>query len=297
MSVEFVFLTDSHHYPDAPKDFGPPKMLTASSQVLQAIIPAVNALNPQFIVHGGDIICGGGAFDMPRPTYLRALEETHTAFAGFNAPAYYIPGNHDCDSQEYCFDLFLEKFAAPQTLRVVKVTPRLHLALANVYQEGWRDTGGHGIWNDQLDDQLQKAAQKAYTEGTAVLLMLHPWVLAGHKEDSGLLTNATKLMSTITAHPAIVAVFTGHLHTNRIRFYRDILIVDTACLIGFPMGLRRIRLRDDGYMTTHFHTLDLPDLMQRSYQRSEPLQNERWQGEIHDRNTTVLLPRLRNLWR
>ena len=297
MSIKFIFLTDSHHYPDAPKDFGPPKMLTASSQVLHTAIPAVNVLEPQFIVHGGDLICGGGSFNMPRQTYLRALTETHGICQGFKAPTYYIPGNHDCDSQEYSFDLFLDRFAAPAVLSIIEAAPRLRLALANVYQAGWRESGGNGIWNEQLDSQLQEAAQKATYDNVALFLIIHPWVLPAHTANDGMLTNATKLLSTITAHPSIAAVFTGHRHTNRIRLYRDVLFIDTACLIGFPMGFRHINLHDDGYLTTVFHTLDLPDLLKRSEARSEPLQNQLWQGEIHDRETTIFVPRLHQLWR
>ena len=42
-------------------------------------------------------------------------------------------------------------------------------------------------------------------------------------------------METLVSHRSIAAVFTGHRHLNRIRMYRDILVVDTACLVGFPL--------------------------------------------------------------
>ena len=83
MAADFVFLTDTHHYPDAPEDFGAPKMLTRSREVLDAIVPAVNELGPDFIVHGGDLLCGGGSFDLPRETYLRSVDEVSAAFSGF----------------------------------------------------------------------------------------------------------------------------------------------------------------------------------------------------------------------
>ena len=38
MPVRFAFLTDTHHYPDAPHDYGAPKMLTRSQEVLDAMI-------------------------------------------------------------------------------------------------------------------------------------------------------------------------------------------------------------------------------------------------------------------
>ena len=80
-----------------------------------------------------------------------------------------------------------------------------------------------------------------------MLLFLHTWVLPSHEEGKGILDGADRLLKTVKESPAIVALFTGHRHTNRIRMYRDFLTVDTACLIGFPMGFREIQLRDNGY--------------------------------------------------
>ena len=64
MPVRFAFLTDTHHYPDAPENFGAPKMLTRSQEVLDAIPPALNTQAFDFVVHGGDFLCGGGSFNL-----------------------------------------------------------------------------------------------------------------------------------------------------------------------------------------------------------------------------------------
>ena len=71
--------------------------------------------------------------------------------------------------------------------------------------------------------------------------MLHPWVLpgfVGDGEDPGgqVIKAADRLMETVSRQPGIVAIFAEHQHMNRIRMHRDFLIVDTACLIGYPMG-------------------------------------------------------------
>ena len=103
MPVRFAFLTDSHHYPGAPEDYGEPKMLTRSQEVLDAIPPALNTQSYDFVVHGGDFLCGGGSFNLPKETYLRSVDEAATAFEKVEAPFYSIPGNHDCDSQDWSF--------------------------------------------------------------------------------------------------------------------------------------------------------------------------------------------------
>lgn len=297
MSVRFVFLTDSHHYPGAPKDYGAPKMLTQSRTVLDAIVPAVNPLKPDFIVHGGDFLCGGSSFELPWTTYLQSIEEVAEVFSGFEAPTYYVPGNHDSDAQSGSFEPFAARFPIPETIDVVDAGPRLRLALANIYHQCDPIEEGNGVWTDALDNGLREAAEQAYADRCAILLVLHTWVLRGYEDQSGVLSGADRLLETVKESPAIVALFTGHKHTNRIRMYRDFLVVDTACLIGFPMGFREIRLQDDGYFVTRFHQLDLPELIQESYDRSSIETNNAWQGEIHDRDTEILAPRLREIWR
>lgn len=107
---------------------------------------------------------------------------------------------------------------------------------------------------------------------------------------------ADRLIRTVTRHPEIVAVLTGHRHINRIRMFRDFLIVDTACLVGYPMGFRIIELSADGRLRARFYRLNLPDILQASYDRSSREENDRWRGELHDRETELYLPRLHRLW-
>lgn len=296
MSVRFAFLTDTHHYPDAPKDYGAPKMLTRSQEVLDAIPPALNAQAFDFVVHGGDFLCGGSSFDLPTATYLRSIDEAAAAFARIEAPFYAVPGNHDCDAQSGSFAGFAARFSYPEPLTVVEAAPRLRLALANVFHDCDVFEQGSGVWTDALNEALRAAAAQALADGCALLLVIHPWILPDFDGDRGVVAGAPRLVKTLDESPAIVAAFTGHRHINRITAYRDYLVVDTACLIGFPLGYRRVVLSTDGFFKTRFHTLNLPDLRQRSYDRSTPEENQVWEGHIPDRDADILLPRLRALW-
>lgn len=294
--IRFAFLTDTHHYPDAPDDYGAPKMLTRSQQVLDAIPPALNAQNFDFVVHGGDFLCGGSSFDLPTDTYLRSVAEAGDAFGRLEAPFYAIPGNHDCDAQTWRFDGFAARFPYPTPLMLVDAAPRLRLALANVFYQVDVRTKGSGVWTAALDTSLREAAAQAHADGCALLLFLHTWVLPDFDGDLGVVEDADRLRQTLADCPAIIAVFTGHRHINRITAHRDYLVVDTACLIGFPLGYREVVLTEDGYFLTRFHTLDLPQLRQDSYERSTPEANRVWEGHIHDRDNDILLPRLKALW-
>jgi len=296
MPVRFALLTDSHYHPQAAEDYAAPKMLTRSREVLAAIPDAVNALAPDFVVHAGDLFCGGSSFDLPTDLYEQSVDEVADAFATIQAPFYCVPGNHDCDAQSGSFAGFSRRFPLPDPLIIREVAPRLRLALANVYHSCSGIEEGTGIWTDALDADLREAATQAAQDGAALLLVLHTWVLSDHTLNRGLVKNAERLVETIATHPAIAAVFTGHRHLNRIRMYRDFLVVDTSCLIGFPLGFRIITLDDDGLFSTSFHTLPLSAVNEASYARSTREENDRWQGEIHDRETEVFLPRLRRIW-
>ncbi len=296
MPVRFAFLTDTHHYPDAPHDYGAPKMLTRSQEVLDAIPSALNAQAFDFVVHGGDFLCGGSSFDLPTDTYLRSVAEAADAFEQIEAPFYSIPGNHDCDAQSWTFDGFAARFPYPDPLTVVDAAPRLRLALANVFHDCDVRKKGAGVWTAALDEALRAAADQALADGCALLLFLHTWVLPDFDWDRGVVEDAAGLRQTLADCPALVAAFTGHRHINRITAHRDYLVVDTACLIGYPLGYREVILSEDGYCKTRFHTLDLPQLIRDSYDRSTPEENRIWEGHILDRDTEILLPRLKALW-
>ncbi len=181
-----------------------------------------------------------------------------------------------------------------------RMSKRNRLALVNIFQENPLEEA-NGVWTDALDEALGQAAEQASIDRCALILVLHSWVLPGFVapgEDpgTGIVKGANRLIETVARQPSIVAIFTGHRHLNRLRMFRDFLIVDTACLIGFPMGFREIHLKEDGYLVARFHQLDLPQVLQASYDRSSLEVNDRWQGEVHDRDTEILLPRLREVW-
>ena len=97
----------------------------------------------------------------------------------------------------------------------------------------------------------------------------------------------------ITGFLALSMILTGHYHRNRISLFHDCLILDTACLIGYPMGFREIWIEEDGTFRTRFHRLDLPDVLKTSYARSTPEENAVWAGRPEDRDAEMSLPRWR----
>lgn len=301
MIARFVIVADSHYHPTADKNWGPPYMLDHSKAVMEAMITEINAVEPDFIIHEGDLLCGGGgSFCLSVDDYYRSVEDAGRAFSMFQAPVYFVPGNHDCDPQTGSFASLSERISMPEILDVVDVAPRLRLAIANVYTKDPLEIRG-GTWTSEHDCALAKAAKQAFADKCAIILALHSTVLPAFGDNEmtqykGVLDNSEKLIETISRHPAIVATTSGHSNMNRIKMYRNFLSIETACLVGYPMGFREIELREDGYLVAKFHQLSLHDLCRKSYDRSTPEKNMLWHGDVYDRETEILLPRLQELW-
>lgn len=274
-------------------------MLTMGRPIHEALVSAVNALEPDLILHGGDFLCGGGSFELAPNIYQRSIREVRHMFEGFNAPFYGIPGNHDCDAQTWRFDAFKKAFGTPDILDIDTVSPTLRIARANVFL-GDTKTFGAGEWTDQHDERLRSANSDAVRDGIPIVLCLHTWILPDApvppgEDGRGCIRRAAGLLQTISECPAIVATFTGHRHLNRITAYRDFLVVDTACVIGYPFGFREVSLSDNGWFSTRFHRLDIPEVTAAYRLRDDIGDDSRWEGQPHDCDLDVLIPRLQSL--
>ncbi len=294
MSVRFAVLADTHYHPAAPKDFAPPKLLTQGPEILAATVPAVNALRPDFILHVGDLLCGGGSFELTGAQYEQSLADVAAAYERFSAPVYCVPGNHDCDAQACAYGDFIDTFRAPKPFDVIDIAPGLRLARAHVFSDGEADGG---TWTARLDTALRKADHVARQEGVALLFMLHPWIRpgTGPSPTKGVITNAGRLQQALAECVSVVATFSGHRHANRLRVTRDYISIDTACLIGYPLGFRMITITEDAWLTATWHTLDMPSVGALAEALGSVQDKEHWAGEFGDRNNTVLLPRMRAL--
>ncbi|MDA0334452.1 MAG: metallophosphoesterase [bacterium] len=290
MPVRFVVLADTHYHPSALRDFAPPKLLTRGREILAATIPAVNALQPDFILHAGDLLCGGSSFELSPDQYEQSLQDVSRAYAGFTAPVHCVAGNHDCDAQQYRYADFARIFDTPGGLDVINVAPGVRLVRAHIYRDG---EAGDGTWTDELDAGLRAADRRARDEGAVLFLLLHTWIHpgAGESPTKGIIGNAGALQAALAECPTVAATFSGHHHANRIRLFRDYVCIDTACLIGYPLGFREMTLAEDGWLTSTWHTLHLPSLFALSAQLDTPEHNHHWAGEFGDRDNMVLLPR------
>ncbi|MXY27959.1 metallophosphoesterase, partial [Candidatus Poribacteria bacterium] len=108
---KFAFITDTHLYLNATQNFSGGLQQQKSSLLLyEKLVQQLNAFAPDFVIHGGDIVCGGNSFGMSAEEYEATLDKAQHLGQQINAPCYYIPGNHDLHPETGVKDSYLALF-------------------------------------------------------------------------------------------------------------------------------------------------------------------------------------------
>lgn len=299
--IRFAVVADNHLYVDSPDDGRPPRLQTQGPRVLDLLVAELNSLSLDFIVHVGDVLCGGENFGCSDALFRKSLDHAAATFSRLDAPLHVVPGNHDCDVATGRFDDFAARWPVPAPLAVVDVAPRLRLALAHVYGDSVYDCRT-GVWCDTLDARLRHEAARAAGDGCAMILAVHTWLLehtytdCADEPSKGTPLDVERMRQTVRESPALAMALTGHRHRNRINAFDGAAVIDTASLVAYPFGYRVITLHDDGRMVGTYHQLPFPEVIEASRQLSDDAFNRQLLGENADRDVDMVLPRLRDAW-
>ena len=248
-TFKFAFITDTHLYLNAPKNFASGlQRQKESPELYQKLIEQLNAFDPAFVIHGGDIVCGGKSFDMTADDYEYALHRAKHYAQTLNAPCYYIPGNHDLDPESgskasytaifgidcRTYHSFMHQGIRFILLDVQEVPEDLTHGYIGTVQLGW------------LESELKSAADK----GQEVFIFSHQ-LLFPSVEFQGLgsrVANSAEVLEVIAPFDRnILACFCGHLHLNRIFREQGILCIVSAGTICYPMTYRQIYVSADKF--------------------------------------------------
>ena len=109
---KFAFITDTHLYLNAPRNFaGGLQQQKNSLALYEKLVEQLNTFEPDFVIHGGDIVCGGHSFGMSAEEFEATLDGAQQLGQRINAPCYYIPGNHDLHPETGSKDPYLARFS------------------------------------------------------------------------------------------------------------------------------------------------------------------------------------------
>ncbi|MEZ4613866.1 MAG: metallophosphoesterase, partial [Caldilineaceae bacterium] len=92
-------LSDTHYWPAGVEQVGSSgsvQVLAAGDEILAALAAELDELQPDAILHLGDVTCGGGTYAMGDGAFEDALRHVQSLLRARSAPVFALPGNHDC---------------------------------------------------------------------------------------------------------------------------------------------------------------------------------------------------------
>ncbi len=263
-TFSFVILTDSHVRAEPTEDssWWNTLLVRQALEILSVAVKDANALNPDFVVHCGDLT------DAADSLSFRAAGEV---LRRLNCPLYFTPGNHDTHIDG----------SRDQAAKVLDVPgpPFYYTAV----HKGWRllfidtahwkykDGSVHPYLDwDRYDDMYIPDSQVDWVRrelesdpDTPTLCFTHTPLALRDAYPGGSLPDGTpvdalplehlagelclnpKLKAVLAEHACIKAVFSGHGHWHECVVEGPTLYCQTAALAEYPNEFRRVHVSAD----------------------------------------------------
>ena len=284
---KFAFITDTHLYLNAPQNFaGGLQQQQNSLALYEKLVEQLNAFDPAFVIHGGDIVSGGKSFGMTAEEYEATLDGAKQLGQRINAPCYYIPGNHDLHPETGSKDAYLAHFSINGMGSVSFVHENIRFILLDSQEVPEDLTHGY-ISTNQLawvERELKRA--RDYDEEVFIFSHQLPFPSVEFQGIGSRIGNSAEVLEiTSPFDRQILAFFCGHLHLNRVFREQGMLCIVSAGIICYPMMWRQILVYPDK-VDIRCVTVDLPDVLAAS-EAVQPDNSPYLLGRDQDRNFSI----------
>ena len=284
---KFAFITDTHLYPNATQNFaGGLQQQKNSVALYEKMIEQLNTFDPAFVVHGGDIVCGGKSFNMSAKEYEAALHSAQLLGERINAPCYYIPGNHDLDPETGSKTSYLERFGINGMGSVSFVKENIRFILLDA-QEVPEDLT-HGYVSTNQLAWVEREMKKAVDYGEEIFFFSHqlPFPSVEFQGVGSRIANSAEILEIVAPfEKQILGFFCGHQHLNRVFREQGLLCIVTSGIICYPMMWRQVHVYPDR-IEINSVAVDLPEVLAES-EAVNPDNNLYLSGRPRDQEFTI----------
>ena len=284
---KFAFITDTHLYPNATQNFaGGLQQQKNSVALYEKMIEQLNAFDPAFVVHGGDIVCGGQSFDMSAEEYIVALNTAQQLGELLNAPCYYIPGNHDLDPETGSKTSYIERFGINGMGSTSFVKENIRFILLDA-QEVPEDLT-HGYVSTNQLAWVEREMKKAVDYGEEIFFFSHqlPFPSVEFQGVGSRIANSAEIFEIVAPFEKhILGFFCGHQHLNRVFREQGLLCIVTSGIICYPMMWRQVHVYPDR-VEVNSVPVDLPEVLAES-EAVNPDNNLYLSGRPRDQEFTI----------
>ena len=284
---KFAFITDTHLYPNAQQNFADGLQQQKNSLALyEKLIEQLNAFDPAFVIHGGDIVCGGNSFDMSAEEYEAALHTAQLLGERLNSPCYYIPGNHDLDPETGSKTSYLRHFGINGMGSTSFAKENIRFILLDA-QEVPEDVT-HGYVSTNQLAWVERELKKAADYGDEIFFFSHqlPFPNVEFQGMGSRIANSAEILEIVAPfEKQILGFFCGHQHLNRVFREQGMLCIITAGIICYPMMWRQVHVFPDRIEVKSI-PVDLPEVLAES-EAVNPDNNLYLSGRPRDREFTI----------
>lgn len=285
---KFAFITDTHLYVNATQNYaGGLQQQLNSLAIYEKLIEQLNAFDPAFVVHGGDIVSGGNSFDMSAEEFEASLHTVQLLGERLNMPCYYIPGNHDLDPATGSKTPYLERFGINGMGSTCFVKENIRFILLDA-QEVPEDLT-HGYVSTNQLAWVEREMKKAADYGEEIIFFSHqlPFPSVEFQGIGSRIANSAEIIEITAPFDAqILCFFCGHLHLNRVFREQGMLCIVTSGLICYPMMWRQVFVYPDRIEVKSV-PIDLPEVIAES-ESVNPDNNLYLSGRSRDQEFTIL---------
>ena len=284
---KFAFITDTHLYLNAPQNFaGGLQQQKNSLALYEKLVEQLNAFEPAFVIHGGDIVCGGKSFGMSASEYEAALASAQALGERINAPCYYIPGNHDLHPETGSKDAYLAHFSTNGMGSLSFVHENIRFILLDAQEVPEDLTHGY-ISTNQLA-WAERELKRAEDYHQEVFMFSHqlPFPNVEFQGVGSRIANSAEVLEIIAPfEKQILAFFCGHLHLNRVFREQGTLCIVSSGIICYPMMWKQVLVYPDSFQVNSV-TVNLPEALAAS-EAVQPDNNPYLLGRNRDLNFTI----------
>lgn len=284
---KFAFVTDTHLYLNATQNFSGGLQQQKNSLLLyEKLVEQLNAFDPDFVIHGGDIVCGGNSFGMSAEEYEAALDSAQQLGGRINAPCYYMPGNHDLHPETGAKDSYLARFGINGMGSTCFVHKNIRFILLDSQEVPEDLTHGYVSTNQLawVERELKRASD--YDQEVFVFSHQLPFPSVEFQGVGSRIANSAEILEVMTPfEEQILAFFCGHLHLNRVFRDQGMLCIVSSGIICYPMMWRQVLVYPDR-VDVRCETIDLPDVLAES-EAVQPDNNPYLLGRDRDLNFSI----------
>lgn len=284
---KFAFITDTHLYPYAKQNFaGGLQQQSHSFALYEKLIEQLNDFDPDFVIHGGDIVCGGKSFDMSAEEYEEALNTAQLLGQRLKAQCYYIPGNHDLDPETGSKDSYLKRFGINGMGSTSFVKENIRFILMDA-QEVPEDLT-HGYVSTNQLAWVEREMKKAVDYGEDIIFFTHqlPFPNVEFQGVGSRIANSAEILEIVAPFEKhIIGFFCGHQHLNRVFREQGMLCIVTSGIICYPMMWRQVYVYPDR-IEVNSVPVDLPEVLAAS-EAANPDNNPYLSGRPRDQEFTI----------